>query len=172
MANKKISELTTTTTLENTDSFPLYDSGTAATRQITYANMLTELGSDLSVTQFNSDIDWNSNGLKLTSQTVGGSNGEVVYLSGSTTWSQADASAESTCKTSLGIRVSATEVLTHGVYTTTGLTAGAIYYVSETAGAITTTAPTTSTAIVRIVGYALSTTELFVDPDKSYIEVA
>jgi len=118
------------------------------------------------------DLDYNSNGLKLTSQTAGGSNGNAVYLSGSNTWSQADSSVEATCKGQLGIRISATEVLTHGVYTTTGLTVGSVYYVSETAGAITTIAPSTSLSIVRPIGYALSTTELYIDPDKSWVENA
>lgn len=54
-----------------------------------------------------------------------------------------------------------------------GLTAGVIQYLSDdTAGAIEETATTTSTEIVRIVGYALSTTEIMFDPDISYIEVA
>jgi hypothetical protein len=118
------------------------------------------------------DLDYNSNGVKLTSQTVGGSNGNAVRLSGSNTWSTADASAESTCKTALGIRISATDVLVHGVYTTSGLTAGSLYYVSETAGAITTTAPSTSLSIVRPIAYALTTTELYVFPSGSYVEVA
>lgn len=122
--------------------------------------------------QLGGDLDWNSNGMKLGSQTVGGINGNAVYLSGSLTWSQADASAAATVDTMIAIRISATEVLTHGPYTTTGLTAGSIYYISETGGDITTTAPTTAGTIVRIIGYALSTTELFVDPDKTYIENA
>ena len=121
--------------------------------------------------QLGGDLDWNSNGCQLASQTVGGSNGNAVYLSGSNTWTAADASAESTCSDQLGIRISATNVLTHGVYTTSGLTAGAIYYVSETTGAITATQPTTATSIVRVIGYALSTTELFVDPDKTWVEI-
>jgi len=116
--------------------------------------------------------DIGSYGDKITGQTVGGSDGDLVYLSSSETWSQADASAESTCDSALGIRMSSTEVLFKGIYTTTGLTAGAVYYASETSGAITATAPSTSTSIVRVVGYALSTTELLFDPDKTYIEVA
>lgn len=122
--------------------------------------------------QLGGDLDWNSNGTTLIGQTVGGSNGDAVYLSGSLTWSQADATAEATASDLLAIRVSASIVLTHGVYTTTGLTAGSIYYLSETTGAITITAPSTSTSIVRVIGYALSTTELFVNPDQTFVEVA
>lgn len=47
-----------------------------------------------------------------------------------------------------------------GVYTTTGLTAGAIYYASNTAGGLATSAGTTK----HIVGVALSTTRLWVIP--------
>ena len=54
-----------------------------------------------------------------------------------------------------------------------GLTPKEIQYLSDdTAGAIEETATTTSTEIVRIVGYALSATVLWFNPDKSYIEVA
>lgn len=44
-----------------------------------------------------------------------------------------------------------------------GLTAGTEYFLSETAGAITATPPTTSTAIVQRVGNAVQATELMVD---------
>jgi microcystin-dependent protein len=47
-----------------------------------------------------------------------------------------------------------------GTYTTTGLTAGALYYASNTGGAISSSAGTTS----RVVGLALSTTKLLLIP--------
>ena len=47
-----------------------------------------------------------------------------------------------------------------------------ILYLSETTGEITAVAPTTSTSIVRIIGYAISATEIFFDPDITYVEVA
>lgn len=47
-----------------------------------------------------------------------------------------------------------------GTWTTTGLTAGSLYYASNTAGAITTSAGTTS----RPIGIALSTTRLLIIP--------
>ena len=54
----------------------------------------------------------------------------------------------------------------------TGLTTGAIQYLSDdTAGSIEETATTDSGEIVRIMGYALSTTILYFNPDKTYIEV-
>jgi hypothetical protein len=122
--------------------------------------------------QLGGNLDWNSNGNILVGQTVAGSDGGIVYLSGANTWSSTDADAETTSKGMLGIRINSTTVLTHGVYTTTGLTAAATYYLSTTVGAKTITAPSETGDIIRIVGYALSTTEFFFDPDKTYIEVA
>lgn len=54
----------------------------------------------------------------------------------------------------------------------TGLTVGNIQYLSDDiAGAIEETPTSTTGEIVRIVGYAISTTEVFFNPDKTYIEV-
>ena len=118
------------------------------------------------------DTDWSGNGTKVSGQSsVAGSVGDIVHLTGATTWTDADADAEATCDGMLGIKLSTTEVLTHGVYTTTGLTAASTYYVDTSAGDKTVTAPSGSGDIVRIIGYALSTTELYFDPDKTYIEV-
>lgn len=130
-----------------------------------------EIGNEVDATLL-ANLDWSGKGIIQTGQTVGGSDGNIVYISAADTWSQADASTAATCTSALGIRVNATTVLTEGIYTTTGLTAGAIYYVSETAGAMTTTAPSTSTSFVRVVGYAISTTEFLLKPSGAWVEVA
>lgn len=49
-------------------------------------------------------------------------------------------------------------IQTAGTYTTTGLTAGSLYYASNTAGAISSSAGTTA----RVIGIALSTTKLLI----------
>ena len=122
--------------------------------------------------QLGGNLDWNSKGMVLTGQSIsGGSTGDLMMFNG-TNWVQADSSASSTGNKMIGINLGSSTILTHGIRTTTGLTSGSIYYMSETAGGITATAPTTSGSIVRIVGYALSTTELFVDPDKTFVENA
>lgn len=54
----------------------------------------------------------------------------------------------------------------------TGLTTGAVQYVSTTSGEITETAPSGSGDIVRVAGYAISTTDLFFWPDGSWEEIA
>jgi hypothetical protein len=50
------------------------------------------------------------------------------------------------------------------------LTIGARYYLSgSTAGAITTTAPTTAGHIVQYIGYAISATELVFEPSDPIV---
>jgi len=106
------------------------------------------------------------------------SSGDLCYLKDDGKMWKADADAEATADTLLAlstatISADATGVfLLFGKYTTSGLTAGAVQYVDTTAGAITETKPSGTGDIVRIVGYALSTTILFFDTDKTYIEVA
>ena len=50
-----------------------------------------------------------------------------------------------------------------------GLAAGASYYLSETAGAITPTPPSGSGCLVQFVGKALSATELLFNPDRGVV---
>ena len=58
--------------------------------------------------------------------------------------------------------------LLRGTVTTSGLTAGAAQYVSETAGDFTETAPTTGGTVVRVAGFALSGTSLHFDPSNNW----
>lgn len=53
-----------------------------------------------------------------------------------------------------------------------GLTAGVVHYLSATPGAATTTAPSTATHIVQVLGKASSTTALIVDIQESPIVLA
>ena len=108
----------------------------------------------------------------------------VCYISGDQSGvpqiTKAQASAEANCK---GLLVIVLAEIANGaagncriigkVSGFSGLTPGAIQYLSDdTAGSIEETATVTSTEIVRIVGYALSATVLWFNPDISYIEVA
>lgn len=56
--------------------------------------------------------------------------------------------------------------------TTGGLTAGTIYYLSTTAGLLSSTAPSGSGQYVMKVGMALSTTELEIDTDRGGVLLA
>lgn len=109
--------------------------------------------------------------------------GTLCYISGDSSGTpsvlKADADAESSCSKML---VMINETIASGatgsatvygwVTGLSSLTAAAIYYASTSIGEITATAPSGSGDIVRIVGYAMSTTELFFNPDKTYIEIA
>lgn len=53
-----------------------------------------------------------------------------------------------------------------------GLTIGATYFLSQTAGGVTTTAPTGANVISQSVGYALSATELLFRPGSPIVQVA
>jgi hypothetical protein len=113
----------------------------------------------------------------------GMSKGDVCYISGDSSGvpqvTLADADAAATCSKALVI-INETidngadgEAIVFGVITgMSGLTAGAIQYVHTTAGDATETAPSGSGDIVRILGYAISTTEIFFNPDNTYIEVS
>ena len=104
--------------------------------------------------------------------------GDLCYFKSDGKMWKADADAVATSKGLIAICVDTISAdasgtfLLKGEYTTSGLTTGDELYISTTAGDWTDTAPSATLDIVRIIGYALSTTFLYFDPDKSYIEVA
>ena len=128
--------------------------------------------------QLGGALDLNSKGIteELTAA-VSLVNGDLCYMNNAGKMDKADASAEATSDTLLAmcldtIAGDATgSFLLFGRWTTRGLTAGANYYISLVAGGITTTAPSSSGEIVRIIGTAISTTVLFFNPDRTYLEI-
>ncbi len=104
-------------------------------------------------------------------------NGDYCRMNSSAKMVKIDASAEATAT---GIFAVCTETLaldavgkfnTSGRFTTTGLTAGSLYYASTTSGAITATAPSSAGEIVRLIGQALSTTVLFINAGLEFAEI-
>ena len=94
--------------------------------------------------------------------------GDMVYFDG-TDWELADASAHTTFGEAMVVNSYASGDV--GVLCTGGVivdidapyTQGAAMYLSETAGAITATIPTTNAAIKQAVGFSLSTSSVRVD---------
>ena len=103
---------------------------------------------------------------------------ELVYLDGTPDWNLTDASSVAT---SGGVQVAlATEsgtasnplnVLFSGIARNDGWswTAGDPIYISETAGALTQTAPTATDSVTRVVGYALSDDAIYFNPSNDWV---
>ena len=101
--------------------------------------------------------------------------GEIVYLkTADGKWWLAQANAEATSEGQLGIALTAggaeaeITVQTKGDYITTGLTVGRQYVSAATAGGLVTTAPAVATNVVRLFGYAVSTTTMRIVDDFDY----
>ena len=99
------------------------------------------------------------------------------YTSGGWGATDANASGKATGLVALALGTSeATDgLLREGVIQSTtyaGFTAGQTLYVSETEGLITNAAPTASGSVVRVVGYALGSSQIYFDPSDTFIELA
>lgn len=119
---------------------------------------------------------------RIGSNTLSITAGDLYYL-GSASWAQADADAASTASGLLAIATSTASnngMLVNGVVKVadnTGFSSaneGDVLYVSTTAGHVTTTAPTATGDIVRVVGYVLDSTNgiIYFDPSKDWIELS
>lgn len=143
---------------------------------------------------FTGKINIEKRELKETSSTAGDGDGDVVYIGTSsvqggkvyyfdgTDWAASDADAVGTASGLLGIALGTGDsnsvgVLVRGIGTlgtTTGGSNGDVLYLSTTPSALTSTAPTGSGDIVRVVGYLLDSTDdvVFFNPDGTYITIA
>ena len=108
--------------------------------------------------------------------------GKMYYLRTNGAWDDTDASGTAAGSDELlGIALGATPgihgVLLRGIVSVTGISnltnPGRGCYMAEAANLITETAPTTSGAIVRIVGYVLHADDIvFFNPDNTWVEIA
>jgi hypothetical protein len=104
--------------------------------------------------------------------------GNVLYWTG-TDWADADASAVGTASGLTAIAHTTTTPGTAGALqkgfiqlAAAPATAGDILYLSETAGALTATAPTASNAIVRVMGYDVDGAGLiYFNPSQDWLEI-
>lgn len=103
--------------------------------------------------------------------------GDVCYLNSSGEMAKADAWQESTSSSLVTIATeavasgSAGRFLIKGRHVTSGMTTGAVLFVHTTAGEWSHIQPVRVGQIVRVIGYALSPTLMYFDPDKSWIEI-
>jgi hypothetical protein len=100
---------------------------------------------------------------------------DLIYLSTDSKWYLADASLPSKSTTELRIALEAgilddtisTLVYGYHTYTTAVFSAGTKYYVSTTAGEVTSSTPVPD--VVRYTGTAYSTTVMLFNPDQTYL---
>jgi hypothetical protein len=103
--------------------------------------------------------------------------GSLYYLNSSQVWTGADASAESTASGMLAIALGTAPsngMLVRGYARNSAWTqnTGDILYLSETTGAITSTAPSTAASIIRIVGYMINGAgdQIYFNPSNEWFE--
>ena len=105
---------------------------------------------------------------------------EYYVLNGSSGWDDTQADAASTSKGLIAVALgtgtaSSVGMLTHGIYyhSSHGFTIGAPLYLSaDNNNVVTTTAPSGSSEIVRIMGYAIDANHIYFCPDNTWIEIS
>jgi hypothetical protein len=104
--------------------------------------------------------------------------GDLYYLDSLGSWSVADANStsSSTGMLAFALGTSASDgMLVRGYIRNSGFTTntGNIVYVSTTAGEVTTTAPSSSGDVIRIIGYSIDGTNeiIYFSPDNSWVEI-
>ena len=104
--------------------------------------------------------------------------GNCYYYNSSSGWTLTNAVTVGNVKGLLGIATSGAGfnrgMLIRGYYQNTSWTfaPGRVLYLSTTAGGITDTQPNSSGNGVRIVGFALSSQEIYFNPSNDWIELA
>ena len=105
--------------------------------------------------------------------------GQLYYLNSSGVWTLANASSAADSIGMLGIAVGASPtvdgLLVRGYAVNAGYTqtTGSVIYISTTAGALTATAPSATTQIVRVVGYKTSLADtIYLSPDPTWVTLA
>jgi hypothetical protein len=100
-----------------------------------------------------------------------------VYQFSSGTWTASTCTNQTTCNQLVGVALGTNSttagIMTFGrmAVTNTDLILGASVYVSAVGGEWTQTIPTNSGNIIRSIGYATATNELYVRPDNIWAEV-
>ena len=103
--------------------------------------------------------------------------GDLICLKGTNSWEPTDANVGSVAKSMLAIATDDPDtLLTTGIFNLSyhpGGSPGDPLYMSETSALITSTAPTTDGAIVRVVGYNLhdSNGMMYFNPDNTWVEL-
>ncbi len=192
IAAAKVVTVNNTLTLAGTDSTTMTFPTTSATIARTdAANTFTGIQTITNITlpdQGQIKMTVPTTDLKATGPTCGDFNcgysssaiGDLVYLDSSSTWQKCDANTLALYSGILGIalevKASANALLValpgSFIYSTTGFptwTIGSPIYMSETAGAMTHTQPTTTDAAIRVMGWGIHADKMYFFPSPDYI---
>jgi hypothetical protein len=119
------------------------------------SGLIIKIGSAVAVTQYN-----------------------TVYFTSAGDWDNTDAGSAEFASGLIGYTLGTSSV-TNGVMlqgtiykASHGFSIGAPLFLSTTPGAMTTTAPTGGGDIIRVVGYAISASQIYFDPAKTWVEKA
>lgn len=173
---------TAKTTPVDADTITITDSAASnVLKKLTFANLKTTLASTFltiasKFTLVTPATDETAEGFQLGSFNAGATIAkfECVYMGASSKWLLTDASATATADKALAIALEAgtdtnpLDVALPGTLVrddTWTWTPGGAIYLSETAGALTQTAPTTADSVVRVVGYAYSADVMYFMPE-------
>ncbi len=101
--------------------------------------------------------------------------GKLYFLGGGSIWSNANASSSATSKGMLGLALgpnpASDGLMLAGQYAMTGFNPGDLLYVGTNDNAIVAARPSGANAVVRIVGYALNSSTILFNPDRTYVEI-
>ena len=100
----------------------------------------------------------------------------LYYLASGSTWSNANAITNLTSKGLLGLALGsdpqANGMLINGYFTNAWhFDVGSVIYMDTNVCQITTNRPMGTNNVVRILGYAISSTNIYFNPDRTYIEI-
>ena len=105
--------------------------------------------------------------------------GQLYFVNSTGVWTLANASVSGTSTGMLGIAVGSSPttdgLLVRGYAVNTGYTqtTGSTIYIATTDGALTATAPTGTTQVVRVVGYKTSLSNtIYFTPDPTWVTLA
>ncbi len=100
----------------------------------------------------------------------------LYYYQADSNWYKANAVTNTTAKGMLGLALGTSiandGLLLNGYCTNAwGFAAGSVLYMDTNDGALATSMPTGTNNVVRIVGYAVSDSKIYFNPDRTYIEI-
>lgn len=175
MADSKITDLVEQTIVNDNDVLVVVDVANNETKKIKQSTIKDNYRTGVALLTDNTFTgNQNTTSLFVAGESL--SEGDLCYLKSDGKMWKADNTSYITTTGKLGIATTNIVIdtqdvfLIDGVYNTTGLTIG--NYFVGTSGGYTSTIPNTSTEQIRIIGVAISTTQLEFKPSLDVFEVA